>query len=121
MRSATTRQGLRGGYGPRGTPGDGCLIGARGQHRRRAADGRCPSDRVRYGQPRRPGRNSACVRAAGDNGEANYRVYLDWLVAQGVVKTRVDVKDLITDELLADVNKFDADAIRRDARAFKAK
>ncbi|HEX8110291.1 MAG TPA: ABC transporter substrate-binding protein [Kofleriaceae bacterium] len=57
----------------------------------------------------------------GDNVEANYRAYLDWLIAQGVVKTRVDVKDLITSELLDDVNKFDAEAIRRDARAFKAK
>jgi NitT/TauT family transport system substrate-binding protein len=57
----------------------------------------------------------------GDNVEANYRAYLDWLVAQGVVKTKVDVKDLITDELLGDVNKFDADAIRKDARAFKPK
>ncbi len=57
----------------------------------------------------------------GDNVEANYRAYLDWLIAQGVVKTRVDVKDLITGELLDDVNKFDAEAIRKDARAFKAK
>jgi NitT/TauT family transport system substrate-binding protein len=57
----------------------------------------------------------------GDNVEANYRAYLDWLVAQGVVKTKVDVKDLITDELLDDVNKFDADAIRKEARAFKPK
>lgn len=57
----------------------------------------------------------------GDNVEANYRAYLEWLIAQGVVKTRVDVKDLITAELLDDVNKFDAEAIRRDARAFKAK
>jgi NitT/TauT family transport system substrate-binding protein len=57
----------------------------------------------------------------GDNVEANYRSYLEWLIAQGVVKTRVDVKDLITGELLDDVNKFDAEAIRRDARAFKAK
>jgi NitT/TauT family transport system substrate-binding protein len=57
----------------------------------------------------------------GDNVEANYRAYLEWLIAQGVVKTRVDVKDLITGELLDDVNKFDAEAIRRDARAFKPK
>ncbi|HEX3760815.1 MAG TPA: ABC transporter substrate-binding protein [Kofleriaceae bacterium] len=57
----------------------------------------------------------------GDNVEANYRAYLDWLIAQGVVKTRVDAKDLITSELLDDVNKFDAEAIRKEARAFKAK
>ena len=57
----------------------------------------------------------------GDNVETNYQAYLDWLIAQGVIKTKVDVKDLITNELLDDVNKFDADAIARDARAFKPK
>jgi NitT/TauT family transport system substrate-binding protein len=57
----------------------------------------------------------------GDNVENNYRAYLDWLVAQGVVKTKVDVKDLITNELLDDVNKFDAAAIAREAKAYKAK
>ena len=57
----------------------------------------------------------------GDNVEANYRAYLDWLVAQGVIKTKVDVKDLITNELLDDVNKFSADAVRAEARAYKAK
>jgi NitT/TauT family transport system substrate-binding protein len=57
----------------------------------------------------------------GDNVEANYRAYLDWLTAQGVIKTKVDVKDLFTDELLDDVNKFDADAIRKEAKAFKPK
>jgi NitT/TauT family transport system substrate-binding protein len=57
----------------------------------------------------------------GDNVENNYQAYLDWLIAQGVVKTRVEVKDLVTSELLDDVNKFNADAVRSEARAFKAK
>lgn len=60
-------------------------------------------------------------QALGDNVEANYRAYLDWWIAQGVVKIRVDVKDMIANEPLDDVNKFDADAIRRDAKAFQAK
>lgn len=57
----------------------------------------------------------------GDNVEKNYAAYLTWLMAQGVVKTRVEVKDLITNDLLDDINKFNADAIRGEARAFKAK
>lgn len=57
----------------------------------------------------------------GDNVEKNYQAYLDWLLTQGVLKTKVDAKDLITNELLDDVDKFDAGAIGREARAYKAK
>ena len=57
----------------------------------------------------------------GDNVEKNYQAYLDWLQAQGVIKTRTDVKDVITNELLDEVNKFNADAIRSEAKAYKAK
>jgi NitT/TauT family transport system substrate-binding protein len=57
----------------------------------------------------------------GDNVEKNYQAYLDWLLAQGVLKARTDVKDVITNELLDDVNKFNADAIRSEAKAYKAK
>jgi NitT/TauT family transport system substrate-binding protein len=57
----------------------------------------------------------------GDNVEKNYQTYLEWLLAQGVVKTKVEVKDLITNELLDDINKFSPDAVRSEAKAFKAK
>jgi NitT/TauT family transport system substrate-binding protein len=57
----------------------------------------------------------------GDSVENNYRAYLEWLVAQGVLKTKIDAKDLITNELLDDVNKFDAAAVGRAAKAYKAK
>jgi NitT/TauT family transport system substrate-binding protein len=57
----------------------------------------------------------------GDNVEANYQAYLTWLLAQGVIKARADAKDLVTNELLDDVNKFDAEAVRAQARAYKAK
>lgn len=55
----------------------------------------------------------------GDNVEKNYAAYLDWLMAQGVVKTRVDVKDVITNDLLDEVNRFSPDAVRAEARAYK--
>jgi NitT/TauT family transport system substrate-binding protein len=57
----------------------------------------------------------------GDNVEKNYQTYLDWLTAQGVLKTKTDAKDIITNELLDDVNKFDAAAITREAKAYKGK
>jgi NitT/TauT family transport system substrate-binding protein len=55
----------------------------------------------------------------GDNVEKNYAAYLDWLVAQGVVKTKVEVKDLITNELLDEINKFSPEAVRSEAKAYK--
>ena len=57
----------------------------------------------------------------GDNVENNYQAYLDWLLAQGVVKAKMDAKDVVTNELLDDVNKFNADAIRGQAKAYKPK
>jgi NitT/TauT family transport system substrate-binding protein len=57
----------------------------------------------------------------GDNVERNYQTYLDWLLAQGVIKVKTDAKDVITNELLDDVNRFDADAVRTAAKAYKAK
>ena len=57
----------------------------------------------------------------GDNVEKNYQAYLDWLLAQGVLKAKADAKDLVTNELLDEVNKFNPDAIRAEAKAYKAK
>jgi NitT/TauT family transport system substrate-binding protein len=57
----------------------------------------------------------------GDNIEKNYQAYLDWLLAQGVIKARTDAKDVVTNELLDDVNKFNVEAIRAEAKAYKAK
>ncbi|HSR95748.1 MAG TPA: ABC transporter substrate-binding protein [Kofleriaceae bacterium] len=57
----------------------------------------------------------------GDNVEANYQTYLDWLLAQGVIKAKTSAKDLITNDLLDDINKFNPDAIRAEAKAYKPK
>src|SRR5262249_54257162 len=55
----------------------------------------------------------------GDNVEANYQSYLDWLLAQGIIKTKTDAKDLVTNELLDDVNNFDVNAIIDAAKAYR--
>lgn len=57
----------------------------------------------------------------GDNVEANYQAYLDWLLAQGIVKAKTDVKDMVTNELLDDVNNFDVGAVIAEAKAYKVK
>lgn len=56
----------------------------------------------------------------GDNVEANYQAYLDWLLEQGIIKTKTDVKDIVTNELLDDVDNFDVNAVIAEAKAYKA-
>jgi NitT/TauT family transport system substrate-binding protein len=43
----------------------------------------------------------------GENSEANYAAYVDFLLKWGVLKRKVDAADIITNELIADINKFD--------------
>jgi NitT/TauT family transport system substrate-binding protein len=57
----------------------------------------------------------------GDNVEANYQAYLDWLQAQGIIKTKTDVKDIVTNELLDEVDNFDVNTVIAEAKAYKAK
>lgn len=57
----------------------------------------------------------------GDNVEANHQAYLDWLQKQGIVKNRVPAKDILTDDLLAEINTFDAAAITARAKAYSTK
>ena len=57
----------------------------------------------------------------GDNVEANYQAYLDWLLAQGIIKAKTDAKDLVTNDLLDEVDNFDPAAVAAEAKAYKAK
>ena len=57
----------------------------------------------------------------GDNVEANYQAYLDWLLEQGIIKTKTDAKDIVTNELLDDAINFDEKALIEEAKAYKAK
>lgn len=55
----------------------------------------------------------------GENSVANYDAYIDFLVKWGVVKQKVPASELVTNDLIADINRFDAAAIVAQAKAMK--
>jgi NitT/TauT family transport system substrate-binding protein len=55
----------------------------------------------------------------GENSETNYAAYIDFLVKNGVLKEKVPAGDLITNELIDEINKFDAAAIATMAKGYK--
>ena len=57
----------------------------------------------------------------GENSEANYGSYVDFLLKNGVIKEKVAVADLITNALIDDINKFDANAIKATAQGYRVK
>ena len=61
----------------------------------------------------------AGVTKWGENSEVNYANYVDWLVKNGVLKEKVPVSDLITNELIGEINKFDQDEIKKLAKDYK--
>jgi NitT/TauT family transport system substrate-binding protein len=63
----------------------------------------------------------AGVKRWGENSEANYAAYVDFMLKWGVIKEKVDVRDLITNELIDDINKFDPAKVAAEARGYKAK
>lgn len=64
---------------------------------------------------------NAGVKRWGENSEANYAEYADFLLKWGVIKEKVDVKDLITNELIDEINKFDPGKIAAEAKAYNAR
>ena len=59
------------------------------------------------------------VKKWGENSVENYNKYVDFLVANGVLKQKVDAKELVTNDLIDDINKFDAADIVKQAKAYK--
>lgn len=57
----------------------------------------------------------------GDNVAANYSAYMDWLLKNGVIKAKIVVADMVTNDLLDEINAFDTAAIEAQAKAYKAK
>jgi len=55
----------------------------------------------------------------GENSEKNYGDYVSFLVKNGVLKQSLPATDLITNDLIADINKFDAAAIATQAKGYK--
>ena len=55
----------------------------------------------------------------GDNLVANYDAYVDFLVKNGVLKEKVPGTDLVTNDLIDDINKFDPAPIIKAAKDWK--
>jgi NitT/TauT family transport system substrate-binding protein len=57
------------------------------------------------------------VKKWGESSLANYDDYIDFLMKWGVVKQKVPATDLVTNELIDDINTFDPAAVVAQARA----
>jgi NitT/TauT family transport system substrate-binding protein len=55
----------------------------------------------------------------GDNLTDNYTAYVEFLVKNGLLKEKIATGDLITNDLIDDINKFDAGEIEKQAKGWK--
>jgi NitT/TauT family transport system substrate-binding protein len=55
----------------------------------------------------------------GESVEANYGAYIEFLVRNGVLKAKVPIGDLVTNDLIGDINRFDPLDIQRLAKDYK--
>jgi NitT/TauT family transport system substrate-binding protein len=60
------------------------------------------------------------VKRWGENVMANYQAYLDFLLKQSVLKEPIKADDIVTNDLIDDVNKFDAEEVTRVAKSYKS-
>jgi len=61
----------------------------------------------------------AGVTKWGENSEVNYRDYVDFLLKWGVIKQKVESSDLITNELIGEINQLDAAKVAAEAKAYR--
>jgi NitT/TauT family transport system substrate-binding protein len=59
------------------------------------------------------------VKQWGENAMTHYQAYLDFLVKWGQIKTPIKATELVTNDLIADINKFDPKAVEAAAKAYK--
>ncbi len=59
------------------------------------------------------------IKRWGENSEKNYAAYVDFMLKWGIIKQKVDAKDLITNELIDEINAFDPKAIVAEAKSYK--
>jgi NitT/TauT family transport system substrate-binding protein len=57
----------------------------------------------------------------GENSLTNYQAYMDFLVKYGVLKERIDANDIVTNDLIDEINKFDQAEIVSLAKGYAAK
>ena len=63
--------------------------------------------------------DKAGVKRWGENSVANYTAYADFMLKWNILKEKADAKDLVTNDLIDDINKFDANAVTSEAKAWK--
>jgi NitT/TauT family transport system substrate-binding protein len=63
--------------------------------------------------------DKAGVKRWGENSEANYGAYADFMQKYGIIKEKVSAKDLVTNDLVADINRFDPAKVAAEAKGFK--
>jgi NitT/TauT family transport system substrate-binding protein len=57
----------------------------------------------------------------GESSERNYAAYVEFLQKWGILKERTPIRDLITNDLIAEINDFDQAKIIAEAKAYKAR
>jgi NitT/TauT family transport system substrate-binding protein len=55
----------------------------------------------------------------GESSEANYAAYAQFMLKWGIIKQPVDARDLMTNELIDEINRFDASQVAAEAKAYK--
>jgi len=61
----------------------------------------------------------AGVKRWGESSEANYGAYAQFMLKWGIIKQAVEAKDLITNELIEEINRFDPNQVAAEAKAYK--
>lgn len=61
----------------------------------------------------------AGVKRWGESAEVNYRDYVDFLVKWSVITQKVPTGDLITNEMIEEINRMDAGKIAAEAAAYR--
>src|SRR4029079_6906344 len=61
------------------------------------------------------------VKKWGENSVDNYNRYVDFLVANGVLKSKIDASELVTNDMIDDITKFNTATIQKQAKAYKPK
>jgi NitT/TauT family transport system substrate-binding protein len=62
---------------------------------------------------------NAGVKRWGESSESRCAQYLDFLLKWGVIKEKVGVQDLITNEFIDEINRFDVNKIVDEAKAYR--
>ena len=57
----------------------------------------------------------------GESAERNYADYVEFLQKWGILKEKIAARDLITNDLIAEINQFDVQKTIAEAKAYKAR